>query len=70
MVHGLQPILSRTLWFVTKQFKAPFNIQFIGIENNQSIFSDGVSSIVAGMGDYTSMFSSITANTIISCVNY
>ena len=51
---------------VTKQFKTPFNIQFIGSQNNQLIFSDGFCSICAGVGNYSSMFSSIAVNSVIN----
>ena len=51
---------------VTKQFKTPFNIQFIGSQNDQLMFNDGVRSICAGVGNYSSKFSSIALNTIIS----
>ena len=64
--HGVQPILTQTLWFVTKQLKIPFNTQIIGIQIYQYIFSDGVSSIAPVVGNYNSIFISIAANTIIS----
>ena len=64
--HGVQPILTQTLWFVTKQFQTLFNIQFIGSQIVQYIFSDGVASIAAGVGNYNSVFSSIATNIIIS----
>ena len=64
--HGVKPIFSPTLRFLTKQFKTPFNIQYVGSEDDKLIFSDGVSSISADVGGYSSIFSSIELNTVIT----
>ena len=38
-------------------------MQFICIKNDQFMFSDGVASIAAGVGNYNSIFNSIPADT-------
>ena len=62
----MKPILAQTLKFKTKQFKTPFNIQFLGRQDGEFLFSDGVHSFAAGVGNYGTMFGSIGVNTILT----
>ena len=43
-LHDVKPIFANTLRFKTKIFKTPFNIQYLGTFQNETIFSDGVHS--------------------------
>jgi hypothetical protein len=45
------PIFASTLRFLTKQFKTPFNLQYLGTgPNNSLMFSDGVHVLPASVG--------------------
>jgi hypothetical protein len=61
--NSVQPIFASTLMYKTKEFKTPFNLQYLGTDNdNCLLFSDGVHVMPASVGpSYRSLF---TANII------
>ena len=59
-------MIGQTLRWLTKEFKTPMNLQYLGIVEGKHIFSDGIYSIAADVALYGSMFTSIPPNTIIT----